>query len=73
MLSFRDSLSNPLPEPGQLPAPVFRPGREAIAVDPSKLPPGSVVYDNIPPGHVSVRATVEQLLDAFIEKIKFPR
>ena len=63
-VSFRDSLSNPRPEPGQPPLPVLRPGKPFIEVDTSKLPPGSVIHDNSPPGHVSVKATPEQIANA---------
>ena len=70
--SFRDSLSNSLPADG--PA-VLKPGKQYIGVDTTKLPPGSVVVDNIPPGHVSVKATAEEIVQA-IDKAssgKFPR
>jgi len=53
----------------------MKPGKPFIAVDTSKLPPGSVVPDNIPPGHVSVKATAEQIVNA-IDKSKsgkFPK
>lgn len=58
-VSSRDSLGNPVPKPGKAPAPVLRPGKPYIKVDTSKLPPGSTVPDNVPPGHVTVKATVE--------------
>jgi hypothetical protein len=57
VLSFRDSLSNPItpghpgPPGGR---PVFRPGEPYIAVDTSQLPAGSVIPDDNPPGHVGV-------------------
>jgi len=74
-LSFRDSLSNPWPlEPGQ--RPVFEPGKEFIAVDISKLPQNSIIYDNIPPGHVSVNgvsASVDLIQKAVVGKFKFPK
>ena len=59
--SFRDSLSDPVPKPAGPPAPVLRPIKPSIEVDTSKLPPGSVIPDNVPPGHVSVKATVEAI------------
>jgi hypothetical protein len=31
-----------------------RPGEPYIEVNTAKLPPGSVIPDNVPPGHVSV-------------------
>lgn len=75
-LSFRDSLSNPLP-PGH---PVMHPGREWVGLDTSKLPPGTVVPDGVPgsavtpPGHVSVYVDDPMLLkDAIIESSKFPK
>ncbi len=69
-VSFRDSLSNPLPEPGKPPQPVLRPGKPYIEVDTSKLPPGSVIPDGgtvvkgnkMPYGHVSVKATPEEIV-----------
>lgn len=72
VLSFRESLSNsyPLP-PGQLP--VFRPGKEYRQFDVSKLPPGSVIYDHNPPGHVGVRGvSIKELIDAIVDKGDFP-
>jgi len=75
-LSFRDSLSNPIPKGER---PVLRPGKNYIGIDTSKLPPGSVVPDGVPgsavtpPGHVSVTATPEQLKDAVVERGKFPK
>jgi hypothetical protein len=64
-LSFRDSLSNPV-EPG-VPGPpggrpVFRPGEEYMRIDTSKLPPGTVIPDGVPPGHVSVRNVPPEVL-----------
>ena len=69
-LSFRDSLSNPWPlRPGQ--RPVFEPGDPYFAVDPSKLPPGTVFVDDRPPGHVSVvGATPEEIKNAVVERGK---
>jgi hypothetical protein len=80
-VSFRDSMSNPLPEPGDPPQPVLRPGRNYIEVDTSKLPPGTVVPDGgtvvngqlMPPGHVSVTATPEQIVNATTGGGKFPK
>ena len=73
-LSFRDSLSNPYPTPpgGR---PVFRPGKQYIEVDASKLPPGSVHPDNVPPGHVTVRRTVpwEMIRQAIMRVGRFPK
>lgn len=76
MLSFRDSLSNPIDSmtPGPLNGrAVFSPGSDYIAIDPSKLPVGTVIPDNIPPGHVSVIGpTVDQLKDAMTGRGSFP-
>jgi len=70
-LSFRDSLSNPYPMEKQ---PVFRPGKEYREFDPSRLPPGSVTYDNVPPGHVSVQPLpLQDLKNAIIGGGKFPK
>jgi len=76
-LSFRDSLSNPWVPPAARPSgwrPVFRPDEPYIGVDPSRLPRGSVIPDDIPPGHVSVSGvSVNDYLDAVIERGKFPK
>jgi RHS repeat-associated protein len=75
ILSFRDSLSNPYPLPqGQLP--VFKFGNEYFKVDTSKLPVGSVIPDNVPPGHVGIKgamATPEQIKAAVVDKGKLPK
>jgi hypothetical protein len=72
-LSFRDSLSNPYPLPeGQ--RPIFAPGDDWVAVDTTKLPSGSVVYDNDPVGHVSVvGVTPEIVASAVVDRGKLPR
>jgi hypothetical protein len=70
-LSFRDSLSNPANREDA----VLRPGEKYFAVDPSKLRPGSVVRDNVPPGHVPVKGLspiVDPQGDPFLGG-KFPR
>jgi len=70
-LSFRDSLSNPIPKTER---PVFEPGDDYFGIDTSKLPPRSVMPDNVPPGHVSVQGvTPEQLQQAVIERGRFPK
>ncbi len=83
-LSFRDSLSNPVPTPEGM-QPVFR--REAYAIDTSQLPPGSVRPDGAfgskttPPGHVTVNlasdakeaAKILKLAEISILRQKFPR
>jgi hypothetical protein len=68
-VSFRDSLSNPIGAKGR---PVFRPGDPYIGVDTSRLPPNAVLRDNVPPGHVSVRATPEEIQRAIVEKGRLP-
>lgn len=73
ILSFRDSLSNsyPLP-PGQ--RPVLAPGKKYMEFDSSEFPPGSVIFDHNPPGHVSVRGlSPEQLMDLVREVKKFEK
>jgi RHS repeat-associated protein len=55
-LSFRDTLSNPI---GSGENPVFEPGDKYFGADVSKLPEGSAVLDNNPPGHVTVNAAAE--------------
>jgi len=72
-VSFRNSLSNSVPAAGEPPAPVLRPGKPYIEVDTSKLPPGSVIPDDVPPGHVTVTATLEEILNAIIGGGKFPK
>ena len=67
-LSFRDSLSDPI---GAGTSPVFTKD-DYIAVEVSKLPKGSAVLDNNPPGHVSVRATAEEIKKA-ATKGKLPK
>ncbi len=82
-LSFRDSLSNPIQPgtPGPLGGqrPVLRPGQDYMAIDTSKLPPGSVIPDGVPgslttpPGHVSVvNVTPDALKNAVIPKPPTP-
>lgn len=73
ILSFRDSLSNPWPlQPGQ--RPVFRPGEPYFQIDTTKLPPGSVIPDNIPPGHVGVQNVAAKILkDAVSGRGKLPK
>jgi RHS repeat-associated protein len=63
-VSFRDSLSSSLsPQHPQ----VFRPGDKVWAVDTSGLPPGTVVRDGVPPGHVSVLATPDEIRGAIVD------
>ncbi|MGD9158472.1 MAG: RHS repeat-associated core domain-containing protein, partial [Desulfobacteraceae bacterium] len=69
-VSFRDSLSNPIPKPEHVP---LKPGKPYIEVDTSKLPPGSVTVDNVPPGHVSVKATPEEIVNAIVGGGKLPK
>jgi len=73
LLSFRDSLSNPWPlEAGQ--RPVLRPGQPYIEVNTGKLPPGSVIPDNVPPGHVGVNnVPVQVIQDAVSGRGRFPK
>jgi hypothetical protein len=64
-VSFRDSISNPLPKQEPLP---FRDGINPYSAIPtSQLPPGSVVPDgapfgDMPPGHVSVYGVDDKTL-----------
>ncbi len=67
-VSFRDSLSNPIDSRSN---PPFKSG-PYVVVDASKLPPESLVYDDVPPGHVSVTATPEQIRAAIIDRGKLP-
>jgi hypothetical protein len=72
-LSFRDSISNPYPlEPGQ--RPVFGLGDGYFGLSTKNLPPGSVIPDNIPPGHVTVRGVSPEILKAAeVIRDKFPK
>lgn len=63
-VSFRDSVSS---STSAAHPQVFRPGDKIWGVDTSRLPPGSVVRDGRPPGHVSVSATPEQITAAIID------
>ena len=71
MLSVRDSLSNPWPlKPGQQPPlPV---GKPIQVIDTAKLPKGTVIPDNIPPGHVSIGPNVDPQIvkNAIVDTIK---
>jgi uncharacterized protein RhaS with RHS repeats len=70
-LSFRDSLSNPIDSANR---PVFRPGEQYIGVDAAQLPPGSVIFDDVPPGHVSVAGlSAQDLQQAVVERDTFPK
>ena len=70
--SFQNSLSNPWPL-GSGGRPVFQPGDTYIAVDPSRLQPGSVIFDHNPPGHVLVRDVPPEVHhEAVVERGKFP-
>ena len=69
-LSFRDSLSEPWPPGKNL---IFK-SSEYFSVDISKLPDGSVIFDNIPPGHVSVVNVAWEIIKAAdIIKVNFPK
>ncbi len=72
-LSFRDSLSNPHPLPDNQ-RPVFEPGKPFFGIDTSGLPPGSVIPDNVPPGHVTVIDVAWEILKSLVvDKGKFPK
>lgn len=60
-VSFRNSISSSANR-----AQVFDPGAKIWAVDTAKLPPGSVVLDGNPAGHVSVLATPSEIRAAII-------
>jgi RHS repeat-associated protein len=80
-VSFRDSMSNPVPPAGSPPEAVLKPGRNYIEVDTKKLPAGSVVRDGdtvvdgklMPPGHVSVTASPQEIVNATVDAGKFPK
>ena len=74
ILSFRDSFTEPIApgRPGPYGAqPVFRDGEPYFTVDTAKLPPGSVIPDNVPPGHVSVNGVPPDVVKAAVLQ-KFP-
>ena len=54
--SVRDTPSNPWPQPDT--GPVFPVGKRITEVDAAKLPSGSVVRDNIPPGHANISGSL---------------
>jgi RHS repeat-associated protein len=68
--SFRNSLSNPI-VPGE--PPVFKIGSDYVVVDITLLPRGAVRFDNVPPGHVSVTATYEEIRPAIIDRGTLPK
>jgi hypothetical protein len=67
-----------LPELG---AAALNPGKNYIIMDTSKPSPGTVVSDGgkvvdgklMPPGHVSVTATPEEIVNATVGGGKFPK
>ena len=61
-VSFRDSVSSSADR-----VQVFRRGDKIWAVDTSKLPPGSVVRDGVPAGHVTVIASPAQIRAAIVD------
>jgi hypothetical protein len=54
-------------------AAVFLPGDEYIVIDANLLPAGAVIFDNDPPGHVSVIQVPPDLLRALARKGKISR
>jgi len=60
-VSFRDSLSSSANREQ-----VFDPGAKVYAVDTRQLPPGSVVFDGNPAGHVSVFASPAEIQSAIV-------
>lgn len=61
-VSFRESISSSADR-----VQVFKAGDKIYAVDTAKLPPGSVVRDGVPNGHVSIRATPDQIRAAIVD------
>ena len=51
---------------------VFLPGDDHIAIDANLLPAGSVVFDNNPPGHVSVIEVELQVLRTLARNARSP-
>ena len=60
-VSFRDSISSDATG-----AQVFQPGAKIYTVDTSQLPPGSVIFDGNPAGHVSVFASPAEIQSAIV-------
>lgn len=55
-------------------SPAFPPGSEWFSVDVNRLPKGSVVYDNNPPGHVCIMNQPPEVVKAAIlTKGKIPK
>ena len=74
ILSFRSSLTNPIDTVNGGPfggRPVFPPGKPYFTIDTSKLPLGSVIPDNVPPGHVGVQNVPPDVLQKAVSG-KFP-
>ncbi len=74
-LSFRDSLSNPWPLPAGE-SPPLPAGERYFGIDTSQLPPLSVTFDNIPPGHVFVKDVPVEVFKkpgVIVERGKFPK
>jgi hypothetical protein len=60
-VSFRDSVSSSADG-----SQTFRPGSKVFAVDTEMLPDGSVEYDGVPDGHVTVNATPAEIQGAVV-------
>jgi len=63
-VSFRDSVSSSTSSEHPQ---VFRQGDKIWGVDTAKPPPGSVVRDGVPEGHVSVSATPDEITSAIVD------
>ncbi len=61
-VSFRDSISSSADR-----VQAFKVGDKIYGVDTAKLPPGSVIRDGVPDGHVSIRATPAQIRAAVVD------
>jgi hypothetical protein len=60
-VSFRSSVSSSADG-----AQVFRPGDKIWAANTGQLPPGSVLFDDVPAGHVTVNASAEAIRAATV-------
>jgi hypothetical protein len=67
-VSFRDSISNPIDSKSN---PPLKSGAYVV-VDAGKLPSGCVIYDNAPPGHVTVTASPEEIRAAIVKRGRLP-
>ncbi len=54
----------------QIPFPCNQAGDSCFGISTSKLPPGSVIPDNLPPGHISVTGVTPAQLQGAVDEVK---